>query len=75
MTPSYRPPILDLFGEIAVTLDDLREWVASTSPINLEERSYENYLRRYNVADKVRAAKRTGEFDRIIAAKRPTRLI
>lgn len=75
MTAMYLAPIFDLFGEVPVTLDDLREWVASTSPVNLEERFFDNYVRRYNVADKVRAAKRTGDFDRITSEKRPTRLI
>jgi hypothetical protein len=75
MASLYRDPVADLFGEIRVTLDDLRAWVAAMSPVNLEERNYENYLRRYNVADKVRAAKRSGEFDTIITNIKPTRLI
>lgn len=72
---SLRQPAADLFGEVPITFDDLRAWVASTSPVNLEERNYDNYLRRYNVVDKVRAAKTSGDFERIIGDIKPTRLI
>lgn len=56
----------DLFGEIPVTEDDMRAWVAAVSPRWLyPERSYRSYVRGWNVADKVRAAKLAGTFDAI----------
>lgn len=72
--PHYiRMPPFDLFGEIPVTEDDLRAWVAAVAPRWLEpERSYRNYVRSWNVADKVRAAKLRGEFDTITSRPAPS---
>lgn len=54
----------DLFGEVVVTEHDLFLWVSAVSPRWLTpERSYRNYLRMYNVAEKVRYAKLAGTFD------------
>lgn len=56
----------DLFGEIPVTEDDLIAWVSAVSPRWLHpERSYHGYVRAWNVADKVRAAKLAGTFEQI----------
>lgn len=57
----------DLFGEVPVTEDDLFYWVQAVAPRWLApERSYRNYVRNWNVADKVRHAKISGTFDQII---------
>lgn len=61
----------DLFGEIPVTEDDIYAWVAAVAPRWLApERSFRLYVKSWNVADKVRAAKLAGTFDRVI--DRPT---
>lgn len=65
-----RQPPYDLFGEIPVTHDDLVAWVAAVSPVHLSERSFLNYVRNYQVADKLRWAKKRGEFEAITAVKR-----
>lgn len=58
---------LDLFGEIIITQTDLFLWVQAVSPRNLyNERTYNNYLRSYDIAGKVRTAKQYGTFDRIV---------
>ncbi|MFZ6639199.1 hypothetical protein ACO0LL_05615 [Undibacterium sp. TC4M20W] len=55
----------DLFGEVVITEHDLFLWVSAVSPRWLTpERSYRNYLRMYNVEEKVRCSKLRGEFDR-----------
>lgn len=62
----HQPPV-DLFGDVVITDDDLYAWVASVSPVHLNERAYANYVRRYDVADKVRTAKLQHRFDTITA--------
>jgi hypothetical protein len=64
-------PALDLFGEVVVTEDDLYDWVASVSPVHLSMRAYDNYVQRYDVAGKVRAAKLQRRFDAITARRPP----
>lgn len=72
-TPDYKSyelkqPALDLFGGVVVTHDDMFQWVAAVAPVWLSpERSYRNYLRGYNVADKVASAKVTGAWESTIA--------
>lgn len=63
--PTMKQPPYDLFGEIPVLLSDLEAWVAAMSPRYLNQRGYASYVRSYNVADKVRAAKAAGLFDEI----------
>ena len=69
----YHPAMLnpyDLFGEVAITDNDLYLWVAAVSPRWLSPpRSYALYLKSWHVADKVRAAKIAGSFDRIVQRK------
>lgn len=63
MSHRLRQPAIDLFGEVVVTEDDLFDWVAAVAPMWLSERSFDNYVRGWNVADKVRTAKLRGEFE------------
>ncbi|WP_343675172.1 hypothetical protein [Paraburkholderia heleia] len=59
--------MLDLFGEVIVTEDDIHDWVEALAPAFLANaRSFELYVRGWRVADKVRAAKRDGTFDETI---------
>ena len=61
-----RQPPLDLFGDVVVTVDDLYDWVSVIAPRWLyNERAYKNYIRSYNVAAKVRAAKLSGQWHEI----------
>lgn len=69
MSHLLRQPARDLFGEVAVTHDDLRAWVAAVSPIHLHERGFALYVQRYDVASKVAAAKLRGAFESIIARR------
>lgn len=71
MSHHYRQPARDLFGEVAVTEDDLYAWVASVSPVHLHERGYAPYVRRYDVAGKVAAAKLRGAFESITSRRPP----
>lgn len=57
----------DLFGEIPVTEDEIYLWVQAVAPRWLSpERSYQGYVKNYNVPDKVRRAKMSGTFDFIV---------
>lgn len=63
----------DLFGQVPITEDDLFLWVQAVAPRWLTpERAYRNYVKSWNVADKVRYAKIDGTFDTII--ERPARV-
>lgn len=60
--------MLDLFGQIVVTTDDITQWVAALAPAYMSsERAFERYVRLWNVAEKVRAAKLAGTFDSTVA--------
>jgi hypothetical protein len=64
-------PAVDLFGEVPVLESDLENWVAAVAPVYLSsERSFQSYLKSYDVPAKVRRAKLRGEFDQITATKR-----
>lgn len=71
MSYQLRQPPIDLFGEVAVTEEDLYDWVAAIAPLHLSKRAFANYVRGYDVAAKVRAAKLRGTFEGI--KERPSR--
>lgn len=71
MSHHLQQPTLDLFGEVPITVDDLEAWVAAVSPVHFTDRLFSNYVKRYNVAGKIRTAKLRGEFDAITATPRP----
>ena len=58
-----RPRPRDLFREITITLDDLDEWVKVIAPHLSHSRTRMDwYIKGWNVADKVRAAKLRGDW-------------
>lgn len=59
-------PALDLFGEVPITFDDLRAWVAAMTRLDPDSSRAEWYIKNWNVADKVRAAKLAGTFEATI---------
>jgi hypothetical protein len=71
MTYAYRQPPIDLFGEVVITHDDLEAWVAAVSPLHLTDRMFDNYVRSYDVAGKVRWSKLRGDFEARTAVRRP----
>lgn len=61
----------DLFGEIPVTHDDIYAWVNAVAPRWIyPPRSFNNYVRMWDVVGKIKAAKLRGTFDDII--KKPS---
>lgn len=58
------PNAVDLFGEIPVTLADLDAWCDQIGKHWPCEWRKDWYIQNWNVADKVRAAKLSGEFFR-----------
>lgn len=63
-----QPHPYDLFGEIPVLESDLALWVAAVAPRWLEpERSFQLYVKSYDVPEKVRRAKAQGTFQEITA--------
>jgi len=66
--------MLDLFGEVAVTQDELEAWVCALAPgFAGNEHRMAYYIYHWNVADKVRRAKLAGTFDSTIENARARR--
>ncbi|TFE37017.1 hypothetical protein E2553_43190 [Paraburkholderia dipogonis] len=66
--------MLDLFGEVVVTSEDLERWVSALAPgFSLSEHRMAYYILHWNVADKVRRAKLAGTFDATIENARSQR--
>ncbi|MBC3878777.1 hypothetical protein H8K38_13265 [Undibacterium sp. FT79W] len=63
-------PATDLFGEVIILESDIFDWVSAVAPRWLTpERSFRNYVRGYNVVEKIRVAKLTGRYDDIISQR------
>jgi len=66
--------MLDLFGDVAVTYDDLDLWVSALAPgYATNEHRRAHYIKCWNVADKVRHAKLAGTFESTIENARARR--
>jgi hypothetical protein len=62
-TDDMQPSPRDLFGEIPVLESDLVKWVTAVAPRWLApRRSFELYVKSYDVPAKVRRAKEQGTF-------------
>lgn len=60
-------PALDLFGEVPVLESEIVDWVEAVAPRWLTpEHSFRGYVRGYDVAGKIRAAKLAGVYEQII---------
>ncbi|SOE91888.1 hypothetical protein SAMN05414139_04571 [Burkholderia sp. D7] len=66
--------MFDLFGEVAVTHDDLYAWVEAVAPaFTSSTRSFELYVRGWDVVEKVRRAKLAGTYETTIETAREAR--
>jgi hypothetical protein len=68
--------MLDLFGQVVVTYEDLELWVSALAPGfagNAYRRQY--YIRHWNVAEKVTRAKIAGTFESTIENARSRRAV
>jgi hypothetical protein len=63
------PFVYDLFGEIIVTRADIAAWLVSVPHIDPDSPRAAAYVRGWDVAGKVRAAKALGTFDAITAPR------
>jgi hypothetical protein len=66
--------MLDLFGQVAVSYEDLEIWVSALAPgfaVNHHRMAY--YIKHWDVAGKVERAKRAGTFELIIENARAQR--
>jgi len=59
----------DLFGEIPVTLEELLAWMLAVPGIAPTSARFGPYVRGYDVVEKIRAAKRSGTLEAILAAR------
>ena len=68
-----RQPVLDLFGEVVVTQQDVREWVMAVPRLDPDSERAAAYVRDYDVPGKIRAAKIRGDFEQLVntARERP----
>lgn len=62
----------DLFGEIPVPESEIVDWVEATAPRWLSpKRSFEGYVRAYDVPGKIRDAKASGIYNEIVSRRPP----
>jgi hypothetical protein len=67
---------LDLFGQVPVTQDEVRDWVEAIAPAYCSsERAFLLYVRCWNVPEKVAQAKLSGTFDATIENARAQRAL
>ncbi len=59
----------DLFGEVPVTLQDVRAWLLAVPRIDPDGPRAARYVRDYDVPGKIRAFKLRGEFDQVTAPR------
>jgi hypothetical protein len=57
--------MVDLFGEVPVTIDDIERWLDEFVNFHGSPWRSANYALSWNVADKIRAAKLAGEWERV----------
>lgn len=57
-----KPRAHDLFGEVPVTLSELHAWCDKTTHISPTPWRRDWYIKHWNVADKIRAAKLAGTY-------------
>ncbi len=61
-----RPRLRDLFGQIIVTVLDLRAWLIAVPRMDPDSHRCAWYIRAYDVVAKIRAAKAAGTFDDLV---------
>ncbi len=57
---------LDLFGEVVVTLDDVELWLDAVPQIPRDSPRRNYYAKHWDVANKIKCAKRDGSFTKLI---------
>lgn len=62
-------PDSDLFGDVIVTADDVDLWLDSVPKLSPTSPRRENYIRQWDVVNKIKAAKLGGWFDELTAAR------
>lgn len=60
-----RPRLKDLFGQVAVTVPEIDAWLRAVPRIEPTSPRAAYYVRAWRVAEKVRDAKRRGNFEQI----------
>lgn len=61
-----RPRLRDLFGQIIVTIQDVRDWLRAVPKIDPDSHRAAHYVKAYSVVDKIRQAKKSGTFDALV---------
>lgn len=61
---------MDLFGEVVITQQDIRAWLMCVAGLDPEGYRAANYIRGYNVPDKIRRAKLAGVFEQLTLESR-----
>lgn len=58
----------DLFGEVAVTINDITLWVENVARLPRNSPRFHYYVEHWNVIEKIRRAKISGTFDNLTSA-------
>jgi len=64
------PHVVDLFGHIAITVDDVARWLVAVPRIDPQSPSAKRYVRGWAVVDKCQRFAAAGKLDDIIGATR-----
>lgn len=64
-------PATDLFGEVVITLDDVRAWLQAVARLDPDSPRAATYVRQWRVVDKIRYAKLDGRFEAYTARRDP----
>lgn len=66
-----RPRLRDLFGQIIVTIKDVRDWLRAVPKMDPDSHRAGHYVHAYSVVDKIRQAKMAGTFDVLVTEAAP----
>lgn len=58
--------MLDLFGEVVITLDDVELWLDAVPQLARDSPRRKYYAMHYDLSNKIRKSKLDGEFDLLI---------
>lgn len=69
-----RPEVVDLFGEVPVTYEDIEHWLITVPRIDPGSRHADWYVKAYDVPGKIKAAKLAGRWEQMERRELPERL-
>lgn len=63
--------MLDLFGEVVITLDDVECWLDSVPNLSLKSQRRQWYIEQWDVTNKIKCSILDGSFTEFITSDKP----